>query len=105
MADVDTLEDLAATSSGSAAYLSFGQPSSAVDAQVIGSQPRGARRQQERSKLGDRDKAVYWTLRAMRSVGKTAVNTVEIADALDLSVAEVEAAIVRLQDKGVKVVE
>lgn len=50
------------------------------------------------------ESAVYAHIRALRALGRTSVNTSEIAGALSLTVAQVGAAISNLQSKGVKVV-
>lgn len=47
-------------------------------------------------------KAVYAHIQALRSLGKTRVNTREIAEALGLSRSIVEQAVVQLRDEGVK---
>lgn len=47
--------------------------------------------------------AVYAHIRAIRVLGRTKINTAEVADALSLSVAEVNHAILSLEEKGVKV--
>jgi DNA-binding MarR family transcriptional regulator len=46
--------------------------------------------------------AVYAHIRAIRALGRTEINTSEIADALSLPVAEVNRAISSLKKKGVK---
>jgi DNA-binding MarR family transcriptional regulator len=47
--------------------------------------------------------AVYAHIRAIRALGRTKINTAEVADALLLSVGEVNRAISSLKGKGVKV--
>ena len=47
--------------------------------------------------------AVYAYIRAIRALGRTQINTLEIAAALSLSLAEVNRAISSLGKKGVKV--
>ncbi len=47
--------------------------------------------------------AVYAYIRAIRALGRIQINTAEVADALSLSVAEVNYAISSLRKKGVKV--
>ncbi len=47
--------------------------------------------------------AVYAHIRAIRALGRTQINTAEVADALLLSVAEVNRAISSLEKKGVRV--
>jgi hypothetical protein len=52
---------------------------------------------------GEIEKAVYAHIRAVRALGRTRINTADIADALSLSVNEINRAIVRLKKKGVRV--
>ena len=47
--------------------------------------------------------AVYSHIRALRALGKTSVNTAEIAEALNISQKAVIRAVRELSDKGVKV--
>jgi hypothetical protein len=46
--------------------------------------------------------AVYAYVRAIRALGRTKINTREVADALAISIFEVNAAISALKKKGVK---
>lgn len=46
--------------------------------------------------------AVYAYIRAIRALGRTEINTSEVADALSLPVAEVNRAISSLKKKGVR---
>ena len=46
--------------------------------------------------------AVFSHIKALRALGKASVNTAEIADALSLSVADVERVIAALEHKGVR---
>jgi DNA-binding MarR family transcriptional regulator len=46
--------------------------------------------------------AVYAYIRAIRALGRTQINTSEIADALSLSIAEVNRAISSLKKNGVR---
>lgn len=46
--------------------------------------------------------AVYAYIRAIRALGRTEVNTVEVASALSLSIGEVNRAISSLKNRGVK---
>jgi len=48
------------------------------------------------------ENAVYGYLQAIRALGKTTLNTVEVAAALSLSVADVNKAVMSLSKKGVK---
>jgi len=48
------------------------------------------------------ENAIYGYIRAVRALGRTEVNTIEIADALSLSIAAVDQALVSLRKKGVK---
>ena len=47
--------------------------------------------------------AVYAYIRAIRALGRTKITTSEVADALSLSVADVNRAISSLEKKGVRV--
>jgi len=49
------------------------------------------------------EKAVYAHIRAVRALGRTQINTSDIADALSLPVSEVNRAITQLKKKGVRV--
>jgi hypothetical protein len=74
----------------SVVYVSTGNP----DPQVQdGTQGRAVR------------EAVFAYIKALRALGKTRVNTREIADALDLPRTLVEQAVTRLRDEGVKPAE
>jgi len=46
--------------------------------------------------------AVYSHIRAVRALGRTNINTTEIADALSLDLDEVNRAVARLRKKGVR---
>ncbi len=47
--------------------------------------------------------AIYGHLRAMRALGKTVIDTANVAEALSLPVSTVNEVVVRLQKKGIKV--
>lgn len=49
--------------------------------------------------------AVYGHIRSVRNLGQTRVNSLDIARALSLPISDVEVALRRLSDKGVRVVE
>jgi predicted transcriptional regulator len=49
------------------------------------------------------ENAIYAHIQAIRSLGRTAINTAEIAEALSLPVSTVNRAISALKKKGVKV--
>ncbi len=51
---------------------------------------------------GKIERAVYAHIRAVRALGRTRINTSEIADALSLKVSEVHRAVERLKNKGVR---
>jgi hypothetical protein len=53
----------------------------------------------------DVENAVYSHIRAVRALGRTKINSLEIAKALQLSLPMVQQALEKLADKGVKVVE
>jgi DNA-binding MarR family transcriptional regulator len=59
-------------------------------------------RRSSRSLARERN-AVYSYIRALRSLGKTRLNTSDIAEALSLSIEQVNRAIRALEEKGVKV--
>ena len=67
---------------------------------VISDPPRV--RRDSRSLARERN-AVYAYMRALRSLGRTRLNTVEVAEALSLSIEQVNRAIRALKEKGVKV--
>jgi DNA-binding MarR family transcriptional regulator len=48
--------------------------------------------------------AVYSYIRALRSLGRTQINSFEVAEALSLSIDSVSRAIRALEEKGVKAV-
>ena len=48
--------------------------------------------------------AIFTYVQAIRALGRTQLNTVEIAEALSLRVAEVDAAVVRLRERGIRTV-
>ena len=52
--------------------------------------------------FGKLEKAVYAHIRAIRTLGRTSVNTAEIAAALSIPVIDVDRAVANLRDKGVK---
>jgi winged helix-turn-helix DNA-binding protein len=49
------------------------------------------------------ENAVYAYIRAIRALGRDTINTIEIAEALSLTVPEVNRAISALEKKGVKI--
>lgn len=64
---------------------------------------RSTDHQRERARK-EAEAAVYSHLRAIRALGRTQINSLDVARALGLPVADVEEAIRNLSDKGVKVV-
>jgi hypothetical protein len=62
--------------------------------------PRLRRRDGQEKRI---ENAVYAHIRAVRALGRTEVNTAEIAKALRLPLKEVERAVSRLVSKGIKV--
>jgi hypothetical protein len=48
------------------------------------------------------ERAVYSHIRAIRALGRTRINTSDIADALSLKVSEVNSAVAKLKRKGVR---
>ena len=57
----------------------------------------------ERATKSKIEKAIYSHIRAVRALGRKEITTAEIAEALSLSVKQVNAAIGALKSKGVKV--
>jgi len=49
------------------------------------------------------ENAVYSHIRAVRALGRTTINSVEIAEALNLPLSEVQRALENLGNKGVKI--
>ncbi len=60
-------------------------------------------RRSPRHSLARERNAVYAYIRALRSLGRENVNTVEVAEALSLQIEQVNRAIQALKEKGVKV--
>ena len=54
--------------------------------------------------LSDIEAAVYAHIKALRALGRTTINTEEIATALSIPVASVNGVIAKLKEKGVKVI-
>jgi hypothetical protein len=61
------------------------------------------KRQVSRTEALDAETAVFLHIKAIRSMGRTSVNSIEIAQSLGISHAAVVAAIIKLQNKGIKV--
>jgi hypothetical protein len=59
----------------------------------------------ESKRMSDIEKAVYAHIQAVRTLGRNQINTVEIAQALDIPAAYVLAAIEKLRTKGVRIAE
>ena len=53
--------------------------------------------------IDDIERAVYGHIRALRALGRTTVNTVEVARSLGITASDVEAALIALKSKGVKI--
>lgn len=70
---------------------------------AVGSGPAPAHRGARRSKRVIQG-AVYAHIRAVRALGRTRLNTAEIAEALSLSIGEVNRAVASLKTKGVRLV-
>jgi hypothetical protein len=87
------------TSSSGAVYLGS---STAVETKALVDIPQPA--QSERRSQGgpDIESAVYSHIQAVRALGKTTVETADIASALSLPVAAVNRAIQRLRSRGVR---
>lgn len=63
-----------------------------------------ARGQRTRRRKQDIESAIYSHVRALRALGRTRVNTAEIAKALDLPIHVVDEIVAKLTRKGVKIV-
>ena len=61
-----------------------------------------AARKAARKKRQRFESAIYSHIRAMRALGRTRLNTAEIAEALSLSIDEVNRAVSSLKKKGVR---
>ncbi len=62
--------------------------------------PRSARATHEGKSV---ENAIYAHIRAIRALGRDTINTIEIAEALSLTVPEVNRAISALEKRGVKI--
>ena len=59
----------------------------------------------QRTSIADNvESAVFTYIQAVRALGRTRINTADIAMALDLPTKTVERAVANLKDKGVKVI-
>lgn len=90
------------SSSGSFVISATSTPSSRSPTIHVGSYR--TRRRGHPTSGADIEAAVYAYMRAMRALGRTTLNTLEIADALEIPLHEVETAISKLSDKGIKAV-
>lgn len=88
------------TEATASSYGEFDVLSSGTRGVVPRAHPQPHRRQGSSSV----SRAVYDHIRAMRTLGRTTVNSADIAKALGLSRRDVEAAIVQLSERGVKVI-
>ena len=61
-------------------------------------------RAQKRSAPDEIERAVFAHIQAVRALGRTRINTADIALALGLPTKSVERAVAKLKDKGVKVI-
>ncbi len=91
------------TASGQSTFVSAPTPSLfSTDIQVPVGNPKvttSTPRADEKAKV---EAAVYSYMQAVRALGRNRVNTREIAEALGLTVAEVDAVLPALQGRGVK---
>lgn len=87
------------TFTGSGFYAASSSTSSAasVSTTALISPYRGSR-----NELGRIEKAVYAHIKAIRTLGRTSINTAEIAQALSIPMPDVTRAVSNLRDKGVK---
>jgi len=74
-----------------------------VDTTDYGSEWKQRKRVTGSPRKSEIEKAVYAHIRAVRALGRTQINTSDVADALSLPVSEINHAIVRLRKKGVRV--
>ena len=88
-------------SSGTADSLQIASPSRTGDSIQVGSV--GGIRQTKPKTEKEIEGAIYSHIRAIRTLGKTKINTQEIAESLSLSVKDVNRAIMRLKNKGVRI--
>lgn len=92
-----TIESTSSTTSPAVLISAF---TPAVPASTVGIEAESAAHDKSGSTV---EKAVYGYLKAVRALGRTGVNTIEIANALALDLAAVERSIEALKKKGVKV--
>ncbi len=97
-----TQRPLTTVSSGSSEQVSILlSGTSSSDSQFVGD--TGYRHSNRPSK--DIEGAVYAYIRAVRALGQTSVNSIDISRALSLSLGEVEQAIRGLRGKGVRIIK
>ena len=77
---------------------------STVVSDVMRTAQRADIRGQKYSVSGDVESAVYSYIQALRAVGRTRINTADIAMALNLPLKIVERAAANLKEKGVKLI-
>jgi len=66
---------------------------------VVGDAPRVPRSRRANKSV---ESAVYAYMRAVRSLGRTKITTAEVADALSLSIRDVNSALSSLKKRGVR---
>ena len=92
-------------SSGTAANVQVWTHGTSTRDTVVTSGDSSPRRSRPGHKVRDVERAVYAHIQALRALGQTTVNSVEISRALSLPLDRVEGALRQLQDKGVRIVE
>lgn len=89
-------------SSSSARFLTSTKSTSTSDVTTV----RGIYMQGRKRPVADKDMeaAVYAHVRAVRALGRTTINTLELSRSLGLPLAKVEKAVSNLRSKGIKIV-
>ncbi len=97
-----TQRPLTTVGSGSSEQVSISlSGTSSSDSQIV----RGTGYHRPTRSSKDIEGAVYAYIRAVRALGQTSVNSVDISRALSLPLGEVEQAIQGLRDKGVRIIK
>ncbi len=96
-----TQRPLATVSSGSSEQVILLSGAGSSDSQIV----RGTGYHRPTRSSKDIEGAVYAYIRAVRALGQTSVNSVDISRALSLPLGEVEQAIQGLRDKGVRIIK
>lgn len=92
------------TSTTTSAWMSLPTANNTTVTIVTSSALLGSKKEtQTKTSVRDIQVAVYSHIQAVRALGRTNINTEEIAKALSLPVGSVNVAIAKLKDKGVRV--